>query len=142
MIPTEDSASPTHAGGVVYRHHSDRCEFLIVTALQQPDEWVLPKGHRESNEPLETTAVREVREEAGVEARIIRPLKDVVLLIHGEQQRIRFFLMKAGPQRIPREGRRIAWAPKNEALRLLSFSESRTVLEAAGEALRSCGENR
>src|SRR3990172_8585572 len=63
----------TSAGGVVYRTRwlEDRkeIEFLIVQHSGH-HRWVLPKGWIEKGETKEKTAVREVREEAGVEAEV------------------------------------------------------------------------
>ena len=42
--------------------------------LQRGDEWVFPKGHLEAGETPEQAAVREVREETGLDIRIIRSL--------------------------------------------------------------------
>ena len=39
--------------------------------------WILPKGHVEEGERMEETALREVREETGLEAEIIDRLGDV-----------------------------------------------------------------
>jgi 8-oxo-dGTP pyrophosphatase MutT (NUDIX family) len=56
------------AGGVVFLGNS-------VLMLQKINgDWVLPKGKIEKNETSEQTSVREVREEAGIKARIISPI--------------------------------------------------------------------
>jgi len=66
------------AGGVVYRKVGSRYEFLIGKHSGY-HKWVLPKGLVEKGESLMETAVREVKEEVGVEARIanMSPLKVV-----------------------------------------------------------------
>jgi inorganic pyrophosphatase len=43
-------------------------------ALRRGDEWVFPKGHLEAGERPEQAAIREVREETGLEVRIVRPI--------------------------------------------------------------------
>lgn len=43
-------------------------------ALRRGDEWVFPKGHLEADERPEDAAVREVREETGLDVRIVRPI--------------------------------------------------------------------
>ena len=42
--------------------------------LQRGDEWIFPKGHLESGETPDQAAVREVREETGLDVRVIRSL--------------------------------------------------------------------
>ena len=55
------------AGAVVMI--GDRC-----LVLRRGRQWVFPKGHLERGERPEDTAIREVREEAGVEIRILQPI--------------------------------------------------------------------
>lgn len=56
------------AGGVVI------CDAKVLLLLNTKGKWVLPKGHVEENESLRSAAIREVREESGVEARIQKKL--------------------------------------------------------------------
>jgi len=49
------------AGGLVCNRRGD---FLLI---RRYDMWDLPKGHQEKGEAMETTAIREVQEETGVE---------------------------------------------------------------------------
>src|SRR5580765_335055 len=100
------SLKPTHAGGVVYRMAQGLPEFLVVTARRRADEWVYPKGHIEFGETPEEAATREVHEEAGVTAVVIGPLDDVRIRSAGEDQAIRYFLMRAIQDGSPGEGRR------------------------------------
>jgi 8-oxo-dGTP pyrophosphatase MutT (NUDIX family) len=60
-------------GGVVVRGD----EVLVTTPAGRPQVTTLPKGGPQSGERPEVTAAREVREETGVEARIVERLGEV-----------------------------------------------------------------
>ena len=122
----------SHAGGVVVRQLVKTKEYLLVQAKRDPQEWVLPKGHIEPGEPTEEAAVREVREETGMWARINGELKDVFFPLNGEQVKIRFFLMEALEEGKPMErGREHSWLPLDMALTRASHKESQEVLRLA-----------
>jgi len=130
------SATPTHAGGIVYRTEQGGVEFLLVTARRPPQDWVFPKGHIERGETPEQAAVREVQEEAGIPAAIVEPIDDVWLQIAGESQIIRYFLMRALADGSPGEGRRALWLSPADALERLPFAEARASLRKALDALK------
>ena len=46
------------AGGVVFRRQSEGIEILLVRSKKDPSIWVFPKGHVETGESLEQTALR------------------------------------------------------------------------------------
>jgi 8-oxo-dGTP pyrophosphatase MutT (NUDIX family) len=126
---------PTHAGGVVVKPGLDGPRFLLVRARRNPAQWVFPKGHVEPGETLEETAVREVREEAGVEARVLAPLD--LLVFPGA--RVALFLMRHTADVGGGEGRETAWLSLEEARGQLQFDDARAVLARAHDSLRTTG---
>ena len=120
----------THAGGVVFRLASEDAEFLVVQSSRN-DSWVLPKGRIEAGETPERTAVREVREEAGVVARPIEPLGEIAFATPREPVRARFFLMRFEHTAPADEQRGIAWLPYAHAIARLTFENQRQLLAQA-----------
>lgn len=59
----------------MFRRRNGRTEILLIE--DRYSRWTLPKGKREKGETIETTALREIREETGVLGRILRPLTSV-----------------------------------------------------------------
>ncbi len=63
------------SGGIVYRKLGDKIEWLI-TQHSQHKGWVFPKGligDTRNDEKMEDAAIREVKEEGGVDAKIVSP---------------------------------------------------------------------
>jgi 8-oxo-dGTP diphosphatase len=60
------------AGGVVIR--DGRLLLIKMRNLSGSEVWTFPKGHLEEGETPEAAALREVKEETGLDCRILRPL--------------------------------------------------------------------
>lgn len=64
------------AGGIVYKHESDQLFILLINPKSRDfgppeDYWTFPKGKQDKEgEDLKQVAIREVREEGGVDAEI------------------------------------------------------------------------
>jgi ADP-ribose pyrophosphatase YjhB (NUDIX family) len=126
--------SPTHAGGVVFRTRLGKTQYLLVEAKNDPDQWVLPKGHVEEGESHRETAVRKVHEETGVWARIVHDLGDAAWTIDGKVVTTRFFLMQAMGRGLRKEkARRHEWLALAEAVARGSYTETRDLLQAADQ---------
>ena len=130
----------THAGGVVYRTENGVAKYLLVRAKDKKDdkekrdqkvEWVLPKGHIEQGEGHGEAACREVREEAGVIARIVELIDSVEFKVDGEDVRAKFYLMEWLFQVKPIEVRERKWSTFDGALDELRYEESRHLLREA-----------
>ena len=136
-LPAHDS---THAGGV-FRRRGKHQEYLLVQATAAPDVWVLPKGHIDQTEPAREGAVREVREETGVWARIVSDLHDVSYRANGQPVRLRFYLMEATSEGKPSDEHRLhAWHAFDDALTNATHAETRELLKLAARH-RTSGES-
>ncbi len=93
-----EGAREFSAGGVVVRERE--CVVIVPTRRAADGRRVLalPKGHPDGDETPQDAALREVREEAGVEARLVEKLGDVRYLYQRDGRRIAkvvsFFLLE------------------------------------------------
>ena len=88
------------AGGVVYRETRDGGE-IVVCGRFDPKSYHLPKGTPEPGETREETALREVREETGLNVEILKFVGEINYLIQcfGSGEKLKktvfFYLMKS-----------------------------------------------
>ena len=121
----------THGGGIVFKLTSEGPRYLLVEASGTRDRWVFPKGHIEDGETATSAALREVGEEAGVRARLVRRLRPVEHKKEGEPISILYFLMAYAGRTTPLDKRRVRWLTFDQALEALDRGKSRRVLRAA-----------
>jgi 8-oxo-dGTP pyrophosphatase MutT (NUDIX family) len=57
----------TSCGACVYRDNKNGVELLLVRPFEDRDAWGIPKGHIGLGETVEQCAVREVKEETGLD---------------------------------------------------------------------------
>ena len=126
----------THAGGIVYRYDGENPRYLIITAKKNPHHWVLPKGHIDAGEKMADAALREVREETGVKARIIKPVGVSRIQTASLSILALFFLMEYLGEAGQGEDRQKRWCSLAEGMNLLSFQDSRQLLRKAHEMVK------
>lgn len=113
-------------------------------------KWGLPKGHLEGDEAEAEAALREVREETGLESLELGPdLGEIDWIFRLRGRRIhkfcRFFLMSSphGETR-PEVAEGISacrWLPVDEAVRTIGYDNARGVIRRAAERIRAGGES-
>jgi 8-oxo-dGTP diphosphatase len=141
-LPVREQVS---AGGVVFRGEKGGVEVVIVSVGGR-NRWQLPKGLVDEGEKPEITAVREAREEAGVESEVVQHLETIEYwyagLDGGERVRfhkhVHFYLLRylAGdPRDHDWEVNEARWVPIDDAARQLTFDSERRVVERAAELL-------
>ncbi len=133
------------AGGVVYKVVDGRTE-TVLCGRREPLRWSLPKGTPDKGESLEETALREVREETGLDVAIEAPLGNINYWFVGPVNGVRynktvhFYLMthKGGStDRHDPEFDEVRWfSSEEEALRRLSYANEANVLEKALAMIR------
>ena len=132
------------AGGLVVRTLRGRPALAAIRPAGKPEgTWALPKGLIGEGERAELTALREVREETGVEATPVEKLGDVRYVYTWAGERIfkvvSFFLCRYRSGRLgdipPEHAHEVAetrWLPLEEAPQLLAYKGER---EMAAKAL-------
>lgn len=136
-LPVRDQTS---AGGVVYRIVDGRAEIVLIGVGQ--NRWQLPKGLVEASEKPESAAVREAREEAGVDSEVVEPIETIEYWFAGLDggERVRFhkrvhlFLLRylsGDPKDHDWEVNEARWVPIDEAVTQLTFGSERGVAEKA-----------
>jgi len=123
------------AGGVVVRDGARGPEVVLAGRVAD-GSWVFPKGTPDPGETIEETALREVREETGIEVRITRPLGTMEYQFAADGLRVHkvvhFFVMEAIGGDLTRHDAEyddVRWVPVAEARRMLSFDSYREVLD-------------
>ena len=145
------SATPTKtqisAGGVVFRRReSDARVEVALISVGEKNRWQLPKGLVDAGEATEAAAIREAREETGLEAELVAPIDKIEYWYYSTNrgQRVRFhkfvyfYLLRyvAGDVRDhDAEVNEARWVEIDEAHALLAFAGERKVMERAREML-------
>lgn len=129
----------TSSGGVIFRKGPGVTEVVLIL-VRGGKYWCLPKGIVDKGETPEITAVREVREESGLSGRIIDKLGEITYwyYIRGENTKCRktvhFYLMEYESGNTSQHDFEVddaVWFSFETALRKISFSGDRTILEKA-----------
>lgn len=135
----------TAAGGVVYKKDGSQIFVLMVNPKGRDfgpavDYWTWPKGLIEEGENKEEVAVREVREEGGVEA-VIKESLGYIKFFQGFRNVIKFvdfYLMEylsGDPANHDEEMAHAEWVALEEAESRLKFKHDKEILERAKKFL-------
>jgi len=133
------AATEFSAGGVVV--NPDREVVVIVPTRRAADGsrvLALPKGHPDGGESAAEAALREVREEAGVEAEVVGSLGQVRYWYQRNGKRIakvvEFFLLRYVSGDVAdhdHEVEQARWVPAAEAVKTLSYAGERDMVREA-----------
>ena len=126
------------AGGVVVR--AGQCIVIVPTrrAADGSKVLALPKGHPDGRESSAEAALREVREEAGVQAKVVDSLGEVRYWYQRGGRRIakvvEFFLLRYVSGTVDdhdHEVEHARWVPATEAAKTLTYAGERDMVREA-----------
>jgi 8-oxo-dGTP pyrophosphatase MutT (NUDIX family) len=129
----------TSAGGVVMRRSESGLEVLVCGRTAD-NLWALPKGTPEPGETMEQTALREVREETGVEVEKEATIGDIRYWFSRPSEGVRYYktvrhyLMRAiggDPALHDQEFDDVRWFDVDAALKLLTYQNEAKILRQA-----------
>jgi 8-oxo-dGTP pyrophosphatase MutT (NUDIX family) len=132
------------AGGVVYRAGGDPlCVDVALVKVGPKGRWQLPKGIVDAGEQPEEAAIREVREEAGVDGQLLVPIDVIEYWYVGSErggERVRFhkfvhfFLLEYTSGDVGNHDYEVEesrWVPLADAEEWLAFESERKAMRRA-----------
>ncbi len=140
------------AGGIVYKNENNRVFVLCIKpakSKRSPEDpkWTFPKGHIGDNhmdESPEDSALREVKEEGGVEAKIIKKLGDIKYSYTWDKDNIfkivSYFLMEyvsGDPEKHDHEVEKAEWLELNEVENRIHWPGDKEIFNKAKQILQN-----
>ncbi len=129
------------SGGVVYRELNGTTEVALIRVGHR---WCLPKGQVEKGEELQETALREVKEETGLDGEVVAEIGDISYRITGKDKkntdtvkvfkRVYFYLIHylgGDVSQHDQEVEEVCWSPISEAVKRLSYPTERQTMSKA-----------
>ncbi|MFC2143006.1 bis(5'-nucleosyl)-tetraphosphatase [Candidatus Aenigmatarchaeota archaeon] len=133
--------SERSAGAVVYRECEDDKKYLLLLYLG--GHWDFPKGNIEKDENEIDTVVREVEEETGIsDIDFIEGFRHSIKYFYKRDgnlvnKEVVFFVTKTSTEKvkISHEHKDFIWLDFDEAMKKLTFSNSKEILKRANSYL-------
>ncbi len=118
------------AGGVVFNANG---EVLLIKYPGKRGAWDFPKGHIDPGETVPEAALREVLEEGGVIAEVLRELEPTEYTNpRGQARKVFWFAMRtAAITATPEPGFKAKFLPVSEALEKLEHQQNKDLLTSA-----------
>jgi 8-oxo-dGTP pyrophosphatase MutT (NUDIX family) len=127
-------------GAIVYRKHHGNLEILLIKHINS-GHWSFPKGHVEEGESEMETAVREIKEETGIDVIIDPTFRETVSYYPKKdtQKIVVYFIAKAKNYELNPQEAEIAdikWVDVGCANSILTYDNDKTIVSKAKKAIR------
>ena len=131
------------AGGIVARRENGSVEIVLIATLKgSTHRWSLPKGHFKSRETNEQAAMREVREETGLDVEVVAPLPTIDYWFVEKGMRyhkfVHYFVMRPVGGRFEDHDDEVVdvrWFPYDEAVRRMAYPNERDLVAGNKELI-------
>ena len=141
-VPTKLQIS---AGGVAFRNQAETLEVALIS-VGEDNRWQLPKGVVDKGESTEAAAVREVREEAGIDTQVVDRIDKVEYWYFAKENgnRVRyhkyvyFYLLRYKSGDVAEhddEVNEAQWVEIGEAVKRLAFNTEKKIVERAAQMI-------
>lgn len=128
-------------GAIVFRRFHGNIQILLIKHINS-GHWSFPKGHIENNETEIETAVREIKEETGIDVNIDPTFRETVSYFPKKdtQKVVVYFIAQAKNfQYKPQEDEisEIRWVDIGYAKQILTYENDKTIVNRATKAIKS-----
>ena len=127
-------------GAIVYRKNRSQIELLLIKN-RYGGHWSFPKGHVEGQETEIQTALREVKEETGLDINIQKGFRQMVEYYPKPniRKQVVYFLGEAKTTQFKRQEEeisRIIWTEIHKAYHMVTFKNDRDLISIAMQNLQ------
>lgn len=130
-------------GAVIFKRTKEGIKYLILH--YEAGHWDFPKGHQEKNEKEEQTALREIKEETGIEdIEFVDNFQETIKYFYkkGEEtvsKEVIFFLAQSATEEVTLSNEHIgyAWLGYGHAYKKLTYNNAKELLEKADKFLNN-----
>ena len=135
----KENMRETSAGAIVYTLIDKKPHYLLIKDFH--DNFGFPKGHLEENETIEQAAIREIKEEMGIDIKLDTDFKEELnyVMPNGKNKTSIYFIgfyEDQTPVKQPEEVKEILLLPYEESLKTITFDNMKEALVKADAYLR------
>ena len=140
---SETIKKETSTGALVYKRENGEIKYLLIMLLR--GNWGFPKGHIEGKETEKETAIREIKEETGLDVSFYKDFKEKVQYFPAPFifKNVVYFLAEAISNEVKIQDDEVLeykWVNYEEASKLISYKVQKNILKKANDILEGTNQ--